>query len=272
MSTLVLDDANAITYHWTPPEAGRPSAVFYNPLTGNFGMWEAAIAPALRDAGIGTLVWNYRGQQESPIGADVRITAEQVTADAVRLLDHVAPPLPIHVGHSIGGYFAIRARETGATAAGLVLINTLRADGPRLAWLNDGLVACARVGGLPLLRDLFAPLLFGEAWQQANRGNFLKGEGYSALAEDATDLRLLQAGSTADWSIAWETVDLPVTVLTGREDRVFLDTIVVEGILARLPQATAILVETAGHMLPVEAPEPVIEACLDLADQVARRP
>ena len=271
MSTLVLDDANAIAYRWTPPEAGRPSAVFYNPLTGDFGMWEAAIAPALRAAGIGTLVWNYRGQKESPIGTEVQITAEQVTADAVRLLAEVAPPLPIHVGHSIGGHFAIRARDAGAAAAGLVLINTLRADGPRLAWLNDALVACARVGGLPLLRDLYAPLLFGEAWQRANRGNFLLGKGYTPLADDDAELRLLEAGGTADWSIAWETVDVPVTVLTGREDRVFLDTLVVEGILARLPQARAILVESAGHMLPVETPEPVIEACLALADQVARR-
>ncbi len=271
MSTLALDAANGIAYRWTPPMAGRPSAVFYNPLTGDFGLWEAAIAPALRDAGIGTLVWNYRGQKESDIGADVRITAEQVTADAVTLLGHVAPPLPIHVGHSIGGYFAIRAREAGAAAAGLVLINTLRGDGPRLAWLNDALVACARVGGLPLLRDLYAPLLFGEAWQRANRGNFLKNEGYTPLDDAAADLRLLQAGATADWSIAWETVDLPVTVLTGREDRVFLDTTVVENILARLPQASTVLVESAGHMLPAETPEAVIEACLALADQVGRR-
>jgi 3-oxoadipate enol-lactonase len=271
MPTLALDDANAIAYRWTPPADGRPSAVFYNPLTGDFGMWEAAIAPALREAGLGTLVWNYRGQKESPIGAAVRITAEQITADAFRLLDAVAPPSPIHVGHSIGGYFAIRAREAGAAAAGLVLINTLRADGPRLAWLNDALLACARVGGLPLLRDLYAPLLFGEAWQRANRGNFLKGQGYTPLADDAADLRLLQAGATADWSMAWETVDLPVAVLTGREDRVFLDPIVVESILARLPQASVVLVEDAGHMLPVEAPEPIIEACLGLANQVARQ-
>lgn len=272
MSTLVLDDANAIAYHWTPPAQGRASAVFYNPLTGDFGMWEAVIAPALRAAGIGTLVWNYRGQKESPVGADVRITAEQVTADAVRLLGEVEPPLPIHVGHSIGGYFAMRARESGAAAAGVVLINTLRADGPRLAWLNDALVACARVGGLPLLRDLYAPLLFGEAWQRGNRGKFLKGESYTPLPEDAADLRLLKAGSTADWAIAWETLDLPVTVLTGREDRVFLDTTVVEGILARLPQANAILVDSAGHMLPAETPEAVVEAVRSLAEQVERRP
>ena len=270
MSTLRIDGANAIAYHWTPPTAGQPSAVFYNPLTGDFGMWEAAIAPALRAAGLGTLVWNYRGQKESGIGADVRITAEQVTADAVRLLAEVEPPRPIHVGHSIGGYFAIRAKEAGAAAAGFVLINTLRADGPRLAWINDALVACARVGGLPLLRDLYAPLLFGEAWQRANRGNFLKGEGYVPLAPDAADLRLLQAGSTADWAIAWETLDLPVTVLTGGEDRVFLDRTVVENILARLPQASAILVESAGHMLPAETPEAVIEATRSLAEQVAR--
>ncbi len=271
MPTLAFDAANAITYHWTAPAAGRPSIVLYNPLTGDLGMWEAAIAPALREAGLGVLLWNYRGQKESPIGAEVRITAEQVTLDAKRLIEHIEPPMPIHVGHSIGGYFAIRAREAGAPAAGFVLINTLRADGPRLAWVNDALVACAQAGGLALVRDLYAPLLFGEDWQRQNRGNFLKGEGYTPLREGDPDLRLLTAGSTADWSIAWETVDLPVVVLTGAEDRVFLDPAVVESILARLPQATAELIDDAGHMLPVEAPKAVIKACLDLAAIVERR-
>lgn len=271
-STLVLDNANAISYRWSPPAAGRPSAVFYNPLTGDHGLWEAAIAPALRQAGIGTLLWNYRGQKDSPIGGDVHITAAQVTADALALLAHVGPPSPIHVAHSIGGYFAIRAREAGAAAAGLVLINTLRADGPRLAWLNDALVACARVGGLPLLRDLYAPLLFGETWQRANRSQFLKGGGYTPLADDAADLRLLQAGASADWSIAWEALNLPVAVLTGREDRVFFDADVVQGIVARLPQAKATVVEAAGHMLPAEAPEAVVQACLSMAATLTGRP
>ena len=271
MPTLALDAANAIAYRWTAPRAGRPSIVLYNPLTGDLGMWEAAIAPALHEAGLGVLLWNYRGQKESPIGADVLITTEQMTQDAKLIIEHVEPPAPIHVGHSIGGYFAIRAREAGAPAAGFVLINTLRADGPRLAWLNDALVACARVGGLGLVRDLYAPLLFGEDWQRRNRGSFLKGEGYTPLGEGDEDLRLLAAGSTADWSITWEAVDLPVVVLTGAEDRVFLDPAVVESILARLPQATAALVDGAGHMLPVEAPETAIEACLDVAAIVERR-
>jgi aldehyde:ferredoxin oxidoreductase len=37
------------------PSAGGTTFVFVNALTGNTGMWQGGIAPALREAGFGTL-------------------------------------------------------------------------------------------------------------------------------------------------------------------------------------------------------------------------
>jgi hypothetical protein len=54
--------------------------------------------------------------------------------------------------------------QADSQAIGLVLINTLRREGPRLKWIGDALVRAVEVGGLPLFRDLFLPLLMNEDW------------------------------------------------------------------------------------------------------------
>ena len=79
------------------------------------------------------------------------------------------PARAVYVGLSIGGLFAARAHLRGATALGLVLINTLPKPGPLLDWLNDAFVRVVEVGGLELLRDLYLPLLMGPAWLKDNR-------------------------------------------------------------------------------------------------------
>jgi len=172
MPVLELSAGNGLTYDHRPPEGGGCTFVLFNALTGDKEAWEAGVAPALRAAGHGTLSFNYRGQAGSPFTLD-RFTEAQIVDDAVALLGEVAPARPVHAGLSIGGLFAIKAHLSGGAAAaeGLVLINTLRRDGPRLAWLNDALVRAAEVGGLTLLRDLYTPLLVNEDCQAAIRAS-----------------------------------------------------------------------------------------------------
>ena len=55
------------------------------------------------------LLFNLRGQA----GSDFTFTAldeATIIADIVALMNHVAPPRPVYVGHSIGGLFAARAQ------------------------------------------------------------------------------------------------------------------------------------------------------------------
>jgi 3-oxoadipate enol-lactonase len=248
-----------------PPMGRGLTFVFFNALTGEAVSWEAMIAPALREQGHGTLLWNYRGQKDSLFSPDLHITAAGIVGDAKALLAALQPRRPVFVGLSIGGLFAARAHLDGAACEGLLLINTLRKAGPRLAWINDAVLRAALTGGPRLIQDLFLPLLTGPEWQAANRRSFLNDELYTPLAPESGTARLLAAGNTADWDLPYERLRVPVAVLSGLQDRVFYDASDVAGLAARMPDVVCTDLPDAGHLLSIERPEAVIEACLALA-------
>ena len=257
--------------HRAPTDSGSGTFVFFNPLTGDTTTWEAVIGPILRDAGYGTLTYNMRGQTDSPFSPGVVFTEEQIVADACKLLAEVSPARPIFVGLSIGGLFAIRALLAGSRARGLVLINTLRTEGPRLKWIGDALVRAVEVGGLPLFRDLFLPLLMGQDWLQKNRPDFLvPGSEYAALEPNSGHYKLLsEVGRTANWDIPYEQLNLPTLVITGLQDHVFLEKDVVEALFARIPDGRRVDMPAAGHLIPAEQPEALAEALISLAKEIA---
>ena len=133
MPVLDIGPEDGLYYEYVAPRnENGVTFVFFNALTGDTTSWEAQIAPSLRDSGYGTLAYNMRGQTSSPFSPDVTLDAQLVVADAQLLLQHVRPSRPILVGLSIGGLFAVQTWLQGADAVGMVLINTLRTDGPRL--------------------------------------------------------------------------------------------------------------------------------------------
>ncbi len=264
MPMLEISERDRLLYTYTAPTAAEGvTFVFYNALTGDLNSWEAAVAPALREAGHGTLLWNYRGQTQSDFAPGTTLNAELIVADGARVLEYVQPSRPVTVGLSIGGLFAARTWLTGTQARGLVLINTLRRAGPRLAWVNDALLRAAEVGGLELLRDLYAPLLFNEDWLRDNRSQFLKDQGYTPLPTGHGHYRLLADCRDADWELPYESLDLPVLVITGLQDRLFLDRDDVDTLYRRLPRAQRLDLADAAHMLPAERPKALTRALLD---------
>ncbi len=253
--------------HEAPTASTGRTFVFFNALTGDSGLWEAEIGPRLRAAGHGTLTFNYRGQEGSPFGDPDSLGPEAIVADAGRLIAATAPARPVLVGLSIGGLFAARAWLAGAPAEGLVLVNTLRRDGPRLRWIGDALVRAAEVGGLELLRDLYVPLLFNEAWLAENRDAFLGEAPYRPIDRDGGPYNLLRLGGTADWDLPYERLTLPVLIVTGLQDRMFLDPADVEALAARIPSARRVDMADAAHMLPAERPAALVEALLDFVGE-----
>ena len=252
---------------------GDPDAatfVFFNALTSDTSGWEAVIAPRLRDAGYGTLLFNFRGQTDSPFSSGTRLDANPIVDDALELLAALKPRNPILAGLSIGGLFAARAWLQGTAARGLVLINTLRRGGARLKWIGDALVRAVEVGGLELFRDLFLPLLMNEDWLAGQRENFLKpGADYPSLPTDSGHYKLLaQAGREADWDLPYETLDLPTLVVTGLQDHVFLEPDVVSDLFAKLPRGRRVDMSDAGHLIPGERPEALADILISFAGEV----
>lgn len=272
MSFLELGPQDGLYYeHHLPADDGKGTFVFFNALTGDTAAWEAVICPILRGAGFGTLTYNLRGQTDSPFSSAIELGEKQIVADAVKLLSEVAPAGPILVGLSIGGLFAIRAWLAGAEAIGLVLINTLRREGPRLKWIGDALVRAVEVGGLPLFRDLFLPLLMGEDWLQKNRAGFLLPDSqYASLQPGSGHYKLLsEAGRHADWNIAYDRINLPTLVITGLQDHVFLEKDVVDALVADLPDGRRVDMPAAGHLIPSEQPEALAEALRTFAKEIS---
>ena len=237
MSFFRLSPQDGLYYeHHRPAKDAGSTFVFFNALTGDTSAWESVLCPILRNAGFGTLTYNMRGQTNSPFSHGVYLSEKLIVADAVKLLAEVSPPKPILVGLSIGGLFASRVWLSGTEAIGLVLINTLRRDGPRLKWIGDALVRAVEVGGLPLFRDLFLPLLMNEDWLQKNRPDFLLDDSeYTALEPGSGNYKLLsEVGRHADWDIPYETLNLPTLIISGLQDHVFLERDVVETLFTRI--------------------------------------
>lgn len=257
---LTLGETDALHYlHQGPSRDGAPTFVFVNALTGSTDAWEAAVAPALRDQGFGTLSYNFRGQAESPFDAALDLTDQVIVADLERLMTEVAPARPILVGLSIGGLYAARAVLNGTQAEGLVLLNTLREIGPRIDWVNTAMAQIVGHGGVPLFLDALFPLLVNEAFAAQARSNFLKGD-YAPLPPEHGHMNLMRNATETDWDLDYSTLALPVLVITGLQDRVFLDRDVVDRLYATLPDARREDWAEAGHLLPQEAPARLAES------------
>ena len=271
MPDFHLGPQDSLYYEYEAPQAESGfTFIFFNALTGDTNNWETIIGPRLRETGHGTLAYNLRGQTGSKFSPGLKLDVDLIVDDAIGLMNEIKPSRPIMVGLSIGGLFAARAWLKGAEALGLVLINTLRREGPKLKWIGDALVRAAEVGGLDLFRDLFLPLLMNEEWLEINRSSFLKlNAEYTALSPESGHFKLLaEAGREADWDLPYERLNLPVLVITGLQDHVFLEPNVVDNLFSRLPQGRRVDMPDAGHLIPAERPEALADSLLSFTKEV----
>lgn len=272
MSFLEISDQDQLFFLHTPPQSNDlPTFVFVNALTGNTDAWEAIVAPTLRAQGFGTLSYNFRGQNESTFSPDLELTPDLIVDDLVRLMDHCAPQKPILVGLSIGGLFAAQAILRGMACEGLVLLNTLRKIGPRIAWVNDAMSTIVGAGGVGLFLDALFPLLVNEDFAKTARPNFLDPSRYEPLDPGHGHLNLMTQAARADWDIDYTCLDMPVHVITGLQDRVFLDMKNVDELFAKLPNGSREDWQDTGHLVPLEQPERLAEVLASFAARCGAR-
>ena len=271
MSIHRIDAENSLYYDYVAPSAADGiTFVFFNPLTGDSGLWENSVRLAIIDSGHGALMYNMRGQSNSPFSVSVQLNEKLIVEDAKSLLEEIAPPNAVFVGLSIGGLFAAKAALHSVPCAGLVLLNTLRRDGARLQWISDALVRLAETGGPELLKDILSPLIMNESWQQTNREQFLTDNAYQPIDRNSGTYNLLSNARYTDWNLPYEQLTMPVLVMTGLQDRVFRDPLDIDALYRRLPNAKHIELPNAGHMIPAEQPQELINALQQMASWVQK--
>lgn len=267
MTTLKLDSSNSLHYEYHAQE-NKPTVVFVNALTGSTDHWEQVIAPACRNAGFGTLSYNMRGQVDTELASDQTPDCDLIVADLQHLLNELKPHQPVLCGLSIGGLFAAKAVLAGSDAKALILLNTLREIGPRLQWLNEGMVHVLDTGGFPLMLDMYLPLLTSENFHGPKRPDHLKGAGYAPEDKNTGAYRLMHAAVKTDWDIEYEKLQLPVLGIFGLQDRVFYDATVIDRLAKRMPDYKQLDWPNAGHLLPLEVPEQLAEAVVDFVSSL----
>ncbi|MEM9724338.1 MAG: alpha/beta fold hydrolase [Pseudomonadota bacterium] len=253
-----------------PQAPGAARFVFVNALTGNMFAWEAAVAPALRDAGFGSVSFNFRGQDGTRFSPEAPLDEAALLSDlnAVLSAAAVGPKPPILVGLSLGGLLAAKAYLAGAPAAGLVLINTLREPGPRLDRIGRAMRRLMASGGPRLYLDAMLPLLAHPDFLAKARSAYLNGD-YGPLDPAHGHAALLREAESVSWDLDYARLDAPVLVITGLHDRVFLDRAAVNRLFAQLPQAEAEAWDDAGHLVPQERPGRLVASLTRFAQRVA---
>ena len=252
-------------FEYDPPKRGGICFVFVNALTGSTAAWQAEIGPALRAQGFGTLAYDFRGQDQSPPAAKDILDENLIVDDLIALIDYIAPPRLILAGHSIGGLFAAKAILKGASADGLVLINTLRKPGLALDWANEAIIRAAALGGSQLVMDMFLPMLVGPAKLADLHADCLGGAAYEPANPESGLMRLLVNSRSVNWEIPYERLTLPVLVMTGLRDRVFYNADDVAELLARLPNSQELKFPEYAHLIPAEDGAAVINTLSSFA-------
>jgi len=260
MTTLRIDDANGLYVIANPPaRAGAPTFVFVNAITGTTDHWEAAVAPALREAGFGTVSYNLRGQAGSDFAPGTELTDGLIIEDLGRVIAAHGGEAPILVGLSIGGLYAARAHLGGAACAGLVLLNTLREIGPRIAWVNDALPVVASKLGMGVFGDVMSPMILNPEALTGARPNAFTQD-YAPLEPDSGLMNIIRNSPATDWAADWGAISVPTLIVTGHCDRVFRDPEVIDRLAAKIADHERLEWEDCGHMVPVERPARLAEA------------
>ena len=262
MSLFDLGNNDTLFYLYTPPVGVKPTVVFINALVGQTEMWEGHIGETLRDAGYGTLSYNFRGQVGSKFNSALELTPRLIVDDLLSLINGIEPPKPVLVGLSIGGLFAAEAIQNGLAAEGLVLINTLRRPGLRLDWINESTVRAFALGGRQLLMDLMAPMLINPEKLSEMRAGALALADYGPISREDGHMNLMRNAASANWGFAWPNITVPTLVMTGLHDRVFLVEEDVAKLSGMMPNTIRVDFDDAGHLIPMERPKEFTKALL----------
>lgn len=243
---------------------GEPALVFLHYWGGSARTWEPVVA--LLPASHRAVVINQRGWGGSRV-TDGRYDLETLADDVTEVVEALGIGRYVLVGHSMGGKVAqIVAGRRPLGLAGLVLV----APAPPIPMqvppeARAGMLASyqSREGVMQALMVLAGPALDDRRWEQVIE---------DTLCGDADAKRSwTDDGLSLDVGAAFVGVELPVEIVLAGHDQVERES-VLRPVFARcLPNAAITTVSGAGHLIPLEAPQAIPEACGRILNQTDRR-
>ncbi len=250
------------------PTTGTP-VVLLHALPLSSSMWQAQEA-ALRERGYTVLVPDQRGFGAAPLG-DEPPSIDLAADDLARLLDEQGHERAVLVGSSMGGYVALAfLRKYRDRVRGLALLSTrATADSEQAATERRAFASMMLDDGL---RDRVVaattPRLLGATTRQECPGVLAEVTEAVAAAQPAAVAWAQRAiADRTDTTAVLAAAEVPVLVVAGDEDE--LVTLQEAAELAAVPPlGRLVTIAGAGHLQPLETPQAVTDAVLDLLARV----
>jgi 3-oxoadipate enol-lactonase len=249
----------------------REVVAFSHGLLWNTNLFAPQVA-ALRED-YRCIAWDHRGQGRSEIPVDGdEVTIEEVTADAIELIEQLGVG-PCHfVGLSMGGFVGTRiaARRPELVRSLVLLDTTAEPEDPAKVNRYRLLNLLARTIGVRAVLSRVAPIMAGttvfEDPSLAERRQFILDN----LAANSRWVHKAVTGVVRREGNVHELADItcPVTILHGTEDAA-ISRERARGLADGIPQATWVDVPQAGHSSTVENPDVVTAAIVDHLERAA---
>jgi pimeloyl-ACP methyl ester carboxylesterase len=251
-----------------------PTVVLAHCWTGGREVW-APVAHRLLREGRRVVLYDQRGHGSSTVGSE-GFSIRALGADLRAVLETVDGRDAVLAGHSMGGMTiqSLAAHHAGVLeerVAAIVLVSTAASGVGRGRGLGDA-VAARVVGSQVLARAMGSraghAMVRGAVGSSVRRNHLvLTRDLFVACAPEARS-GFLTAMQAMDLRRGIAAIDVPTTVLVGTRDRLTPPGRARE-LVEAISDAELVIVDGAGHMLPLEAPDEVADAILTVVDSAA---
>jgi pimeloyl-ACP methyl ester carboxylesterase len=238
---MAILNRNGVNLYYEVHGSG-PTLLLSHGFSATSAMWEGQIAAL--SAKHRLVLWDMRGHGQSDYPDDPAAYSEAETVgDMAAILDAVGAPTAIIGGLSLGGYMSLAfyARHPERATA-LLIIDTgpgFKQDSARAAWNERSLGTAAR-----LEAEGLGQLASGSAERRQSRHRNAEGIAHAARGmltqRDATVINILP------------NIKVPSMVLVGSRDTPFLAA--TDYMAAKIPGATKIIIDDAGHAANIDQP------------------
>jgi 3-oxoadipate enol-lactonase len=266
-SRLLASDGAPLIFKVHPGPAHAPVVALVHSLALDHRFWEPVSRRLARDATV--VAVDVRGHGGSALGTSP-FTSDRVARDLLEVLDHLEVPSAIVGGASMGGCVALQfAGSHPGRTSGLALIDTTAWYGPTAAQDWEGRAMKAAAQGMASLVDFQKTRWFSDDFRARNPDVvdeciriFLEND----LQAYVATCRMLGG---FDGRGLLGSIRVPCRVLVGEEDYaapVAMSQALHEAILGSRLE----VIQGARHLTPLEVPDLVAAALLELCAEVKR--
>ena len=206
---------------------------------------------------------DLRGFGRSDPTVDAVLTMEMLADDVAGLLEALGVGGADVVGHSMGGYVALALWELRPDVVrSLALVDTRAGgDGAEARTGRDAMIDRILDGGKSALADEMVRNLLGREPSrraQARLRSMVESTRYETLVAAIEGMK-----DRKDRTAILPTISVPTVVIGGEEDTLIPPDRIRE-VSAAIPGARTSIIARAGHLTPIEQPDPVNQALIEL--------